>query len=236
MGRSSLLAAGFQNQHPVFINGQRNAHVNNLLKWTPGGDHGLVMRSLSSTVNDLHCKGAKFDCLILKSDDVTDHGGDASGNTVNGVSISFLKTPGGTGGIVLEGRWDRLSHPAPNNIHEDGLKQEITVIDLGLYHVEDVVIQNWTATNMTGSCQLMGGSVRVMANRFACSATRMDNSLAFYLGGRDTTLRNGRIECKGDASRLASTKDGIVDAGRGDRVEGVMGFGLGGYLVRTSPH
>jgi hypothetical protein len=232
----SVLAMGFQDQHTVIIDGQRDAHVRGLWIWTRGGDHGLVMKSLASTVEDFHCKGASRDCLILKSDYVTDREGDASGSTVDGVFIDYLKVPGDTGGIMLEGRWDDLSHVELRNIHEDGLNLGIAGIDFAAYRLSDVRIQNWTATGMTGPCLVLNSSRRFSVDGFRCSVSRMEGGWTFMLSGRETMLRNGTVECV-DRERCGRAGDDVIaDVGRSDRIEAVKGIGFGGYLVRTSPH
>jgi hypothetical protein len=64
----SVLTNDLDGQHSVLIEGEEEALLEGLWIWTPGGTHGLVLKSAHSVVRDFHCKGAASDCLLVKSD------------------------------------------------------------------------------------------------------------------------------------------------------------------------
>lgn len=165
----SVLTTGLKDQHSVLLDGQRKATVKDLWIWTLGGTHGLVMKSFDSTVQNLHCAGASADCLILKSDYITDHAGQASNDIVDGVFLHFLKRPGDTGGIYLDARWDSLTNLKLLNVHEQGLSYGIQGADSIFHSLRNVLIDHWTAEDMTGPCLQLTGSSNVRLEHFHCS-------------------------------------------------------------------
>jgi hypothetical protein len=117
----AVLTNDSQTEHSVLVEGEEGAVIVGLWIWTPGGTHGLVLKSAHSRVSDFHCKGAAADCLLVKSDYRTAANGRAEDDQLDGITISDLAKPGDTGGIVLDARWDDVSRISFHNVQEDGL-------------------------------------------------------------------------------------------------------------------
>ena len=235
----SVLTMGLKDQHSVIVEGQKHTILKDLWIWTLGGAHGLVVKSLESVVDNIHCTGAFSDCLILKSDYDTDHAGDASGSVLNNVFIHSLQHPGDTAGVQLEGKWDSLRHVTLSNIHETGLNYGIVGNDSLLHGLSDVKITNWTATGMRGPCLRIHGGRNIEITHFEClldsSGADPNPGPAIILNSGGVSLRDGLIACDGSGCSNPML-DGIVDMGRRTHLEQIQGMNLGGFLVRTSPH
>ena len=231
----SVLTTGLPGQHSVIVQGQRHPTLKDLWIWTLGGTHGLVLKSLDSRVDNIHCSGAASDCLILKSDYDTDHAGDASGTIVSNIFIHFLQRPGDTAGIQLEGKWDSLRHISLTNIHETGLNYGIAGNDSLFHHLADAQLTHWTAEDMRGPCLILNSGRYIRVTHFTCHQADPSPLPAIILTGADITLTDGQITCTGPACP-DSARDGVADSGRHNTVDSLSGTNLGGFLVRTSPH
>ena len=231
----SILTTSLPNQHSVIVEGQRHPTLKDLWIWTLGGTHGLVVKSLDSIVDTIHCAGAASDCLILKSDYDTDRGGDASGTVVSNIDIHYLQKPGDTGGIQLEGRWDSLRHISLANIHETGLKYGIIGTDSVFHDLADATITNWSADDIHGPCLVLNGASHIDVAHFTCDLTEPRPMPAIVLLGTNISLTDGQITCTGPSCSVP-TLDAIIDNGRHNRVDHISALNLGGYLIRTSPH
>jgi hypothetical protein len=139
-------------EHSVLVEGEEGAVIAGLWIWTPGGTHGLVLKSAHSRVSDFHCKGASSDCLLVKSDYRTAANGLAEDDRLDGITISDLAKPGDTGGIVLDARWDDVSRISFHNVQEDGLSYGFQGEGSWLYMLKGLTISDWTARAMTGPC------------------------------------------------------------------------------------
>ncbi len=148
----SVLTNNSPTEHSVLVEGEEGAVISGLWIWTPGGTHGLVLKSAHSRVSDFHCKGAVSDCLLVKSDYRTAANGLAADDQLDGVTISDLAKPGDTGGIVLDARWDHVSRIAFRNVREDGLTYGFQGQESWFYKLRGVTIEDWTAHAMTGPC------------------------------------------------------------------------------------
>ncbi len=147
----SVLTSAMDGEHSVLIEGDEGAVVEGLWVWT-GGTHGLVLKSAHSVVRDYHCKGAGADCLLVKSDYMTAANGNATDDVLEGIHIGYLKTPGDTGGIALDGTWDTVADITFRDVEEDELSYGFSGSGSWFHRVKGVRVEGWTAREMTGPC------------------------------------------------------------------------------------
>lgn len=164
----SVLTNDSPTEHSVLVEGEEGAVISGLWIWTPGGTHGLVLKSAHSKVSGFHCKGATADCLLVKSDYRTAANGLAEDDRFDGMMISDLARPGDTGGIVLDARWDDVSRISFRNVQEDGLRYGFEGDGSWFYTLQGVTIADWTARGMTGPCTEFRHSGAVEVVRAQC--------------------------------------------------------------------
>jgi hypothetical protein len=148
----SVLTNNADGQHSVLIEGDDGAFVDGLWIWTPGGTHGLVLKSSHTFVHNFHCKGASSDCLIVKSDYKTAGNGLATDDRLEDIFISALVRPGDTGGIEMDARWDDIARVSFENVREQGLSYALEADSSWFYGFRDIEINHLTASGLTGGC------------------------------------------------------------------------------------
>jgi hypothetical protein len=164
----SVLTNDSPTEHSVLVEGEERALIAGLWIWTPGGTHGLVLKSAHSKVSDFHCKGASSDCLLVKSDYRTAANGLAEDDRLDGITISDLAKPGDTGGIVLDARWDDVSRISFRNVQEDGLSYGFQGEGSWFYKLKGVTVSDWTARELTGPCSEFRHNEAVQMVRVQC--------------------------------------------------------------------
>jgi len=164
----AVLTNDSQTEHSVLVEGEEGAVIAGLWIWTPGGTHGLVLKSAHSRVSGFHCKGAAADCLLVKSDYRTAANGRAEDDLFDGIKISDLVKPGDTGGVMMDARWDSVSRISFRNVQEDGLSYGFHGAGSWLYRLQGVTITDWTARAMTGPCTEFRYSEAVQIVRAQC--------------------------------------------------------------------
>jgi hypothetical protein len=101
----SVLTNDADGQHSVLIEGEEGAVVDGLWIWTPGGTHGLILKSAHSVVRNFHCRGGTADCLLVKSDYRTAESGSATDDRFENIDIADMEKLGDTGGISFDAHW-----------------------------------------------------------------------------------------------------------------------------------
>jgi hypothetical protein len=165
----SVLTNDLDGQHSVLIEGEEEALLEGLWIWTPGGTHGLVLKSAHSVVRDFHCKGAASDCLLVKSDYKTAANGFSSDDQLEDIHITGLAKPGDTGGIVLDARWDNVQRITLSNVYEDGTSFGFRGAGSWFYKLKGVTIEGWTARQITGPCMDFIYSADIRMTRSSCN-------------------------------------------------------------------
>jgi hypothetical protein len=165
----SVLTNDLDGEHSVLIEGEEEALLEGLWIWTPGGTHGLVLKSAHSVVRDFHCKGASSDCLLVKSDYKTAANGLASDDRLDDIHISYLAKPGDTGGIVMDARWDSVQRIALSNVYEDGTSFGFRGAGSWFYKLKDLTIEGWTGSQITGPCMEFIYSSDIRMVRSSCN-------------------------------------------------------------------
>jgi hypothetical protein len=165
----SVLTNDLDGEHSVLIEGEENALIEGLWIWTPGGTHGLVLKSAHTVVRDFHCKGALADCLLLKSDYKTAANGFASDDQLDDIHISDLVKLGDTGGIVMDARWDNVLRITMTNVHENGTSFGFRAAGSWFYELKDVTINGWTGSEITGPCMWFVYSSDIRVTRSFCN-------------------------------------------------------------------
>ncbi len=164
----SVLTNDMDGEHSVLVEGDEGAVVEGLWVWTPGGTHGLILKSAHSTVRDYHCKGAKSDCLLVKSDYMTAANGNATDDVLEGIHIGWLEKPGDTGGITLDATWDTVSGIAFRDVEQDGVKFGFSGAGSWFHRLKEVRVEGWTARGMVGPCEAFGMRTEVVVVRGDC--------------------------------------------------------------------
>jgi hypothetical protein len=232
----SVLTNDQDGQHSVLLEGDEGAVVDGLWIWTPGGTHGLVLKGAHSTVRNFHCKGAKADCLLVKSDYRTDGSGYVAADRFDDIDISYLERPGDTGGISFDARWDNIDGVTFRGVHERGLGYGFAGTGSWFYTLRGVDVDGWVAAGMMGPCAIFQRSFDIQVADFSCEETAGSGDAAFILEGRRTTLRDGTIGCADPAAGCAGARmNGVVDGGKQTMLERLGGQNLGGYLVAATP-
>jgi hypothetical protein len=165
----AVLTNDSDGEHSVLLEGEDGALVEGLWIWTPGGTHGLILKSAHSTVRDLHCTGASADCLLVKGDYRTAANGRATDDLLDGVHIRYRNTPGDTGGIELDARWDTVQRIALRNLAEDGTSYGLRGEGSWFYSLRDVTFADWSANGLTGPCTDFVHSARITLQRSVCN-------------------------------------------------------------------
>lgn len=231
----SVLTNGVHDQHSVIIEGQHHATVDGLWVWTLGGTHGLVIKSSDTRVHDFHCKGASADCLIVKSDYATDKAGYAERVSISDVWIRYLRVPGDTGGIAIDSRWDSVRSLTMSDVHEQGLTLGISASGSDFHTLRHVVLQDWSAEDMLGSCLVAGKADDFTVTHFGCALLPAAQGAAIYLNANNISLQDGSIRCAGETAACAAAHtDGIVDMNGTAEIRNIRGLRLGGYLLRSA--
>ena len=231
----SVLTTNAVNQHSVMIEAQSFATVQGLWIWSLGGLHGLVIKSSHTTVDDFHCKGGGSDCLVIKSDFDTASAGYASDDTFNGVYISYLKTPGDTGGIAVDSSWDNVHDVTLSDVHLDGLNLGIYIFGSLVHTARNLHLDHWTATRMSGRCFDTLHTDHIDVSDFACSLVPAVVPAAFIVDGTAMRLSNIRLQCTGTAEACHDAHTSGVDiVSRGVQLQAIEGIHLGGALVRSA--
>jgi hypothetical protein len=166
----SVLTGDMEGEHTVLLEGEDGAVVDGLWLWSTGGTHGLIVKSAHTVVRDFHCKGAKADCLLVKSDYMTAGNGNATDDRFEGIEISALERPGDTGGITLDATWDSVARVTFSNVREDGLKDGFEGAGSWFHTLKDVRIEGWRARGITGKCAAFVQSKRITLSSFDCEA------------------------------------------------------------------
>jgi hypothetical protein len=228
----SVLTNDADGQHSVLIEGEEGAVVDGLWIWTPGGTHGLILKSAHSVVRNFHCRGGTADCLLVKSDYRTAESGSATDDRFENIDIADMEKPGDTGGISFDAHWDDISNMVFRDVREEGLSFGFEGGGSWFYELKGLSVDGWSARGMVGPCANFERSAGVEMEHFECEETAAGGTGAFLIRGRQTTLRDGLIGC-GDAvaACAAAGMDGVVDDGRETTLSRLSGEKLGGYLV-----
>jgi hypothetical protein len=164
----AVLTNDMNGQHSVLIEGDEGAVVDGLWVWTPGGTHGLILKSAHSVVRDFHCKGASADCLLVKSDYMTAANGFAAEDRLEGIHIGYLGQPGDTGGITLDAMWDTVSNIEFREVDEEGLAFGFRGAGSWFHRLKGVRVDGWKARGMVGPCAWFGMRTEVAISRADC--------------------------------------------------------------------
>jgi hypothetical protein len=165
----SVLTNDLDGEHSVLIEGDEEALIEGLWIWTPGGTHGLVLKSAHSMVKDFHCKGASSDCLLVKSDYKTAANGFAADDRLEDIHVSYLHQPGDTGGIVMDARWDNVQRITMLNVQEEGTSFGFRAAGSWFYKLKGVTIDGWTGSGITGPCLEFVYSSDIQMARSSCN-------------------------------------------------------------------
>ena len=172
----SVLTNDMDGEHSVLIEGEEGAVVEGLWLWTPGGTHGLIVKSAHSVVRDFHCTGAMADCLLVKSDYMTAANGNATDDLFEGIHIHSLNKAGDTGGITFDATWDTVSGITFRGVEEDGLGYGFSGAGSWFHRLKGVRVDGWTARGMVGPCEAFGMRTELVVVR--------ENCVTAYAGGR----------------------------------------------------
>ena len=164
----AVLTNDLEGQHSVLIEGEDGAVIDGLWLWTPGGTHGLILKSAHSVVRDFHCKGARADCLLLKSDYMTAANGNATNDRLEGIHLAALRNPGDTGGIMLDGSWDTVSEIRMRDVEEESTAFGFSAAGSWFHSVRGVQIDGWKARGITGPCTMFGVRTHIAVVRGDC--------------------------------------------------------------------
>ena len=231
----SILTTGLPNMHSVMFAGHRDTQIKDLWIWTLGGTHGLVMKSENSMVDGLHCWGALYDCLIVKSDYATSFLGRAVHDRISHVDIHPLRPGGYVGGIVVESRWDTVRDLEMDDIHQSGSRFAIVLLGSTFYRPRGITIRHWTADDVTGTCLFSDKANDTTISDFQCSLLPLAQAGAVLLHSRNISLRRGTVRCTGLAAQCNSAAiDGVLNASNGTSLDHFVAQDLSGYVVRSS--
>jgi hypothetical protein len=164
----AVLTNDMDGEHSVLVEGDEGAVIHGLWIWTPGGTHGLILKSSRSVVRDFHCKGAKSDCLLLKSDYTTAANGDATDDRLDDIHIGYLRRPGDTGGVTLDGSWGSVERIDFHDVNEDGLAFGFNGAESWFHGLKAVRIDGWKAREMMGVCTGFGRGAEVAVSNADC--------------------------------------------------------------------